>query len=337
MKKSLIALAVMAASGASFAQSSVSVYGLADIWFGSVKVDLPNGSSTTTTKLDSGGVNTSRWGLKGSEDLGGGLKANFKLEQAIALDTGAASGFSRYAYVGFSGGFGEVKLGKTGTAYDEVNGSANAVFNSALSAENFVWTNGTLGGHRGSNDYNWNPANTILYLSPEMSGFSGAFSYSLGENKTATVDAGNITSFNLKYAAGPILAAFAYQSEKATGNADEEKFMQLNGSYSLGVAKVLAAYGKVTKNNTADVNEFQIGVDYSVSPALTLSANFASSTSDSYKGAPEEKRSGFGIAAAYSLSKRTFVYGGYNGATNDNGGGGDTKVGLLAVGVQHNF
>ncbi|MBV5298281.1 MAG: porin, partial [Rhodoferax sp.] len=154
MKKSLIALAVMAASGASFAQSSVSVYGLADIWFGSVKVDLPNGSSTTTTKLDSGGVNTSRWGLKGSEDLGGGLKANFKLEQAIALDTGAASGFSRYAYVGFSGGFGEVKLGKTGTAYDEVNGSANAVFNSALSAENFVWTNGTLGGHRGSNDYN---------------------------------------------------------------------------------------------------------------------------------------------------------------------------------------
>ena len=67
MKKSLIALAVLAASGAAFAQSNVTLYGIADVWFGSVKTDDGRGTSVSTTKLDSGGVSGSRWGVKGSE------------------------------------------------------------------------------------------------------------------------------------------------------------------------------------------------------------------------------------------------------------------------------
>ena len=73
MKKSLIALAVLAASGAAMAQSSVTLYGIADVWFGGLKADQQAGNPDRVTKLDSGGVNTSRWGLKGSDDLGGGL------------------------------------------------------------------------------------------------------------------------------------------------------------------------------------------------------------------------------------------------------------------------
>jgi len=105
MKKSLIALAVMAAAGAASAQSSVQLYGIVDIWFGSVKDGV---GAQSETKLDAGGVNGNRFGLKGSEDLGGGLKANFQLEQGFNMDDGSAvasTAFNRQAWVGLSGGF----------------------------------------------------------------------------------------------------------------------------------------------------------------------------------------------------------------------------------------
>jgi predicted porin len=132
MKKSLIALAVMAASGASFAQSTVSLYGIADAWVGRTTAT----GAPSQVKLDSGGVSGSRFGFKGSEDLGGGLKANFLLEQGFNLDDGtqanATQMFSRQAYLGFSGGFGEVKLGKVFSAYDDISGMTNAAFDSAF-------------------------------------------------------------------------------------------------------------------------------------------------------------------------------------------------------------
>jgi predicted porin len=187
MKKNLIALAVLAASGASFAQSSVTVYGLVDVAFASVDT---NGLKQLS--VNSGGFNTSRFGFRGTEDLGGGLKANFLLEQGINVDNGSVNGtnvsaggtdtsttqaFSRQSYVGFSGGFGEVKLGKMFTAYDDISGAANAAFDSNLFAPvNGVWT---------SVGYNDRPGNSVYYASPAFSGVSGAVSYSLGENKSA--------------------------------------------------------------------------------------------------------------------------------------------------------
>ncbi|MDD5031109.1 MAG: porin, partial [Rhodoferax sp.] len=158
MKKSLIALAVLAAAGAASAQSTATVYGLADVWFGNVKTDNGAGVTTSTTQLTSGGVNTSRWGLKGSEDLGGGLKANFKLEQGFTLDNGAAKNaakaFDRVAQVGVSGGFGAVDIGLTWTAFDDIAGASATVFNSALAPANNVFT---------TTAYTGNPGNTIRY------------------------------------------------------------------------------------------------------------------------------------------------------------------------------
>jgi len=199
MKKNLIALAVLAASGAAFAQSNVTLYGVADIWFGQT-----SGTGVESqTVLQSGGVSGSRWGVKGSEDLGGGLKANFLLEQGFSIDTGAGAAgqaFSRQSYVGFSGGFGEVKLGKMWTAYDDISGAGNSAFDSAL-APSGIWK---------STGYNANPANSMYYASPSMSGFSGAISYSLGENKTAAADAGNVTSVHVKYEGGPVYVGLGF-------------------------------------------------------------------------------------------------------------------------------
>lgn len=335
MKKSLIALAVMAVSGASFAQSSVSLYGIADVWLGRTTAS----NSASQVKLDSGGVSQSRFGFKGSEDLGGGLKANFLLEQGFNLDDGTQAAanqmFSRQAYVGFSGGFGEVKLGKVFSAYDDISGMTNAAFDSALSPQNNVWA---------STGYQGNPANTLYYASPAFSGFSGALSYSLGENKTTTVDAGAVTSFHAKYEGGPIYAGLAYQTEKANGAATSVAFTRLNASYDFGVAKALVGYGR-TKDAAfgatagvatpgAEVTEWQLGADVPVTAALTVSGGIARSADNVIAG--DAVRKGYSLAASYSLSKRTSVYTGYQSTTKTLAGV-DTDSSLLAVGMRHAF
>ncbi|GAB4215969.1 MAG: porin [Rhodoferax sp.] len=323
MKKSLIAMAVLAASGASFAQSSVTLYGIADIWFGQTS----GTGQTTQTVLESGGVSGSRWGLKGSEDLGGGLKANFLLEQGVKLDTGAGAAgqaFSRQSYVGFSGGFGEVKLGKIWTAYDDISGAANAAFDSALAPVSNVWL---------STGYNANPANGIYYVSPDFGGFTAALSYALGEDKTATLSASSVLALNAQYNKGALYAGFAYQEEKPQGDGEKTKFTRLNGTYDFGMAKALVGYGK-KKAGQAETTEWELGADVPVSSALTLSGGFARSSDNAAAG--DAVRKGYGFAAAYSLSKRTTAYGGFQKATTTVANV-DTDAKVFAVGVKHVF
>ena len=353
MKKTIIALAVLAASAASgiaSAQSTVTLYGLADVYVGSIKPLPVAGASTSVRKtvIDSGGFNGSRFGLKGSEDLGGGLKANFVLEGGYDISTGAANSyvspynftnagagvtsnatFGRNAWVGLSSGFGEVKLGNMWTPYDEVKGSGAGAFDANIFAPaNTVWL---------SNGHEVNPGNAIYFATPTISGFSAAGMVSFGENKTATINAGGIGSMNVQFATGPVAVAFAYQIEKQGGATATEpnkvKFTQLNGSYNLGAAKLLAAYGNV-KVGGFKTNEFQIGVDVPLGSVLTVSGGFASSKTKSTAGA-ESKRSGFGLAAKYDISKRTFLYTGLQLAKQKEGT--ETKTNTFAAGVQHKF
>ncbi len=344
MKKSLIALAVMAAAGAASAQSSVQLYGIADLWFGSVKSEGiahnldandkydPTYDGVRQTVLESGGVNTSRWGIKGSEDLGGGLKANFKLEQGFYMDDGAVkngTGFTRQAYVGLSGGFGEVQLGKVWSAYDDVSGAQTAVFDSALS--------GTVGvfASTGYQDYN---NNGIKYISPNFSGFTFGASYALGEDKTATESAGSITAFNVQYANGPVAVAVGYQTEEEAGNPVSTDFTRIGGSYDFGVAKLLASYGKAENKNFGEATEYQIGVDVPLASNIILSANYATSEDESVAGVKGDERQGFGAAVAYVLSKRTMVYGGFRqNTTDDNTGKEIGKTTVYAIGLNHKF
>ena len=359
MKKTIIALAVLAASAASgiaSAQSTVTLYGLADVYVGSTTTkQSPRGGASTSerkTVIDSRGFNGSRFGLKGSEDLGGGLKANFLLEGGYDISTGAANSyvspynftgpvgdrkgvesnatFGRNAWVGVSSGFGEVKLGNMWTPYDEVKGSGAGAFDAFIFAPaKNVWV---------SNDYKFNPGNAIYYSTPTIGGFSAAGMVSFGENKTSTINAGGIGSMNVQFASGPVAVAFAYQIEKQGGATATEpnkvKFTQLNGSYDLGAAKLLAAYGNV-KVGGLKTNELQIGVDVPLGSVLTVSGGFASSKTKSTAGA-ESKRSGFGLAAKYYISKRTFLYTGLQLA-KEKDATGEAKINTFATGVQHKF
>jgi predicted porin len=246
MKKTLIALAALGAMvGAAHAQSSVTLYGKLDI--GLIRADS-NGKQWT---MESGNFSGSRWGLMGSEDLGGGLKANFQLEQGFRLDNGAAAAagqqFSRNSWVGLSGGWGEVRVGKPWTAYDDVSGAINAMWDSTFSVENnFFATTG----------YSANPGNTIRYSTPSLGGFVGSVSYTLDENKGTNLD---VTSLSLAYANGPIAAGFGYQVE-SQGALPDLKFTRLSASYDFGPAVLKGLYGQ-GKQGAQKVNEYSIGVD----------------------------------------------------------------------------
>jgi predicted porin len=346
MKKSLVALAVLAASGAAMAQSSVTLYGILDVWMGQATVEAGGAASVTKTLEQSGGVNGSRWGMKGSEDLGGGLKAIFDLQSGFSLDTGASGQggllFGRQAWVGFSSDMGTVKVGRIATPYYDLDGAADAVLNSALSATNTIFR--TAGGSDaaipGVSTYAARFNNAFRYDSPNMSGVTASVEYGLTENKSATVSPGSNTSFGLNYAGGPVTAYFAYQAEKLTSTTVETKYTRLGGSYNLGVATLKALYGKagnVANVSGADTTEYSLGADFPVSSAFVLSANIAKSDDNSVLSAGNQKRSAMGLGGAYTLSKRTWFYGGYVSSKQTKDATPDTKVSALAVGVQHRF
>jgi predicted porin len=152
-KKNLIAVAALATLAVSAqAQSSVTLYGNVDAGLAYVKVKQA-GNSDTTTAVESSILTESFFGLKGQEDLGGGLKAIFKLESFIDVDTGATTAgnfFGKNAYVGLAGDFGTVKLGnqeslfKTEAAAFDAFGVSPVLAVSKLFVDSESWQN-TIG------------------------------------------------------------------------------------------------------------------------------------------------------------------------------------------------
>ena len=187
MKKSLIALAVLASSGAAMAQSSVSVYGLADVWVGSQKNTTNGVSAGGFNKMASNeGFATSRLGFKGTEDLGGGLKANFQIETNVGFDQPAATSLgNRQAWVGLSGGFGEVQLGRVWTPYDDTRALINDTFNANFASSFNVWEG-----------YFDRTSNGIRYNTPSFSGFSAGV-VGFGGNFFGSNISGLFTSGNM--------------------------------------------------------------------------------------------------------------------------------------------
>ena len=323
MKKSLIALAVLGSvAGFAQAQSSVTLYGIADVWVGSEKAGL---NAASVTKVGSGGFNGSRFGLTGSEDLGGGLKAVFKLEQGFNIDTGTQSiggtAFGRQAFVGLSGGFGTVTFGNVWSAMDDVIGAANGAFDSAFSP--LYSMSGSV-----HNTYVDRPRNAMKYAAA-FGGFSAAAVVGLDENAAVSE---NVVDFNLGYGAGPLGVSFAHQ---ISNNVTDTKRTLLNGSYDLGAAKLLATVGQV-KTGVNKSTDLQFGVDVPLSTALTLSGSIARTKDNAALG--DGKRTGAGLAAKYALSKRTFTYAGITKVTGKTGAGvKNSENRLYALGLQHSF
>jgi predicted porin len=328
MKKSLVALAALAVVGAASAQSSVTLYGVVD-------AGVSRATGTKVQMMGSTGLNngTSRFGFKGSEDLGGGLKANFNLEAGFDPENGASgfSGgqlFSRAANVSLAGAFGEFRMGRSltpsfyGVAAWELTGTAN--YSVVASQFNFAGA-----GPRQSSQF--------MYVSPSFSGFSGSLAYTAKQdNGTAAVGAtvanigGVVTAVpavpavaglakvdaNLIYANGPVTAALSYnkvQTVKAN--------YALGGKYDFGKFQVAASAQDPAGNDKG----FTLGAGANLGP-VALVVDIARDTF--------YKDTNVLLEAKYPLSKRTFAYAAY---VNDGAGKNVTKARGASLGLRHNF
>ncbi|MFN3830559.1 MAG: porin, partial [Tepidimonas ignava] len=170
------------------------------------------------------------------------------------LDNGAAGpGFDRQTYLSLSGGFGEIKLGKIWTAYDDIGGATDAAFNArVLGPVALIF--------QSQYEYTGNPNNGFYYASPSFGGFSGAISTNLREGTANS----RVSAFHVKYEGGPLFVALGYQDDELIN----EKYTRIGASYDLGVAKLLGTYGRA-KN--ADVDEWSIGADVPVATNLVVS------------------------------------------------------------------
>lgn len=333
MKAKLIALAAMAVSGAALAQSSVTVYGRMDLSVGSEKNQLAN---TSTSKVFSGNLTTSRLGFRGTEDLGGGLKAIFQIETAISADApGTTTLGDRHAIVGLSGGFGTVKLGRTETVYKDIYDLAvsSNVFDSKFTPNETVYAETTAGGLNG---FSSRRDNQIRYESPSFSGFTFGVSFAMDEQASPVKQ--DVTAYNLRYKAGALDVGLGYQEQKNNSTpANDREYTALSGAYNFGVARVSAGYQNTkTGANTKD-NEYSIGVNVPMDK-FNFSVGYANSKSKNAAGATTGKGSGFGLGVTYSLSKRTTAYAGWRDTSRKTAAGVKTAdERLYAAGIRHDF
>ncbi|MRW89290.1 porin [Duganella sp. FT80W] len=354
MKKSsstLAVLALCAAAGGAQAQSNVQVYGLLDMGLETANNQNANGNSLT--RVISGGMNTSRWGLRGSEDLGGGLKAVFNLEGGILMDTGAQDGalFKRQANVGLEGSFGRVVLGRSfTTVYDTV-----ITFDPMGFAPFYSWS--TSGPATGPSKYGFTTQydNIIKYAGTFGDWKIGA-NYAAGEQTTGAQDSAKV-GFSTVYKVGGANLMATWERNNgntvvATGNRDKNTVWHVGGNYETGPLKfwlVMRDYKLAAgKAATADVaaNTTWGGVAYKLDPATTLTGAVYHINVKNVAAGTDADPTMYVLRYRYALSKRTDLHvtaayakaknGQLTGLSRDDAAYGNSQHGLT-VGMQHRF
>ena len=351
MNKKLFALALVSAASAASAQSSVTLYGLVDASVESVKT---NGS---VLRVSSDNLAASRFGLKGAEDLGGGLKAIFNIEASLKTDTGAADTsrfFGRQAWVGFNGGFGELRLGRTDSSIGALAGSS-----SILGAQDY--DDFKIAGTLAAVKYR-RVDNSITYALPKLvEGLSAQVQYSTAAGATgasttvggvgmesAADKTGRLYGLNVQYAAGAFGAGAAYLEAKANNAGAKEKSALAYLSYDFTAAKLTGYYNR----NASGVGLAGARELYGARLDLPLGNAFAMQASVSRARDWKDVRNDadatiVALKGIYSLSKRTSVYALATTVSNDDksaiavgsgvtGVAGERSSGL-ALGVTHKF
>jgi predicted porin len=343
----------LAATGA-FAQSSVTLYGIVDLGYQSTKATV--GADTVKQAAMANGTQSgSRVGFKGTEDLGGGLKANFVIEAGIKPDEGDMEfgKSNRQSYVGLEGGFGTLNLGRQYTLHHSNQGAGD------------LFGNVSNAGYIGGLDSLVRASNAFTYTSPSFSGFTVAAQMGLGEtvtSATVTEKANELTAFRLAYANGPVAAGFAHETVKnATAAISEIKFAglavasdidglavdkrvasNLFASYDLGVAKV--AFVNNNSKFTVDgdgsakwkANTLTASVPMG---AATLLAGFGNGKITADGETDSIKAKAYQLGASYALSKRTnvFAFTGQTKLSYSADAAATGKVTQTTVGVRHSF
>ena len=324
MKKHLIAAAVAGALAVP-AMAQVTVGGLVEVNYASTDND---GATEDTSKLGTSRHNSSNLKFTGSEDLGGGMKAGFRLEMRLdpvngdVVGNGANEMFERGAEVSLEGGFGKIQLGK----FDHAGGENNdqAYFGSAGLGNQMLI--------EGAVEIGSDADGTIAYTTPALGGFRVNVTHSVPDNSSSTAGDTNthdgITTYQLSGSvAGMTLKLGAGEEKETTGT--KTKVQAVSVGYDFGMAKASLAYQKADVAGV-DLKFTGLNVSVPIGDGLTLAGMYH--TYDTASDATDYKEMQVGLVKA--LSKRTNVIAAYQ-SQNKGTGGEDFKVTSLSI--AHSF
>ncbi len=340
MKLKLVAFAVAAAAaGAVSAQTAnVTLYGVLDTYVESARVSGGAAALTnrgSTLRMSAGGLSGSRWGVRGSESLGGGMNAIFTLEGGFNSDVGSLGQggllFGRRAFVGVTGGFGQVTLGRDYAPNFWVQCNSDDSFGGCLTSWSFVGN--AMTGFANSLRQN----NQLSYKTPNMGGLTSQVAWSFGESAVGT-NAGRTFGFNVEYKAGPLYAGVGYSDQKNAAGTASDKQTIVGATYNAGVVYVGGTYAQHKTTTGAKVKA------YALSGTVPVGASRLGLQLGQAKSGAAKARS-VAFIAENDLSKRTTVYGAFGQSKNSGlsvGMGGATPLldqtgRSLAVGLRHRF
>ncbi|WP_434064079.1 porin [Roseateles aquae] len=312
MKKIAIVAALAALSASAFAQSSVTLWGRLNTSVESIK----EGTNSRVVKMVN---NNSRLGFKGTEDLGGGLKASFALEHGLNSDDGKATNaafWNREASVQLAGSFGAVRLGKwTPGSYFATADYVSMHNHDTGNSEDKLYSGA-----------GFTTTNKIGYFTPNIDGFSGEVAVHLGEGaageKRSTDLAGN-------YDQGPLHLGAGYSEQ------GDAKQWGARALYELGEITIGGYYQRADEGaaGTKAYNIYRLAAMYTMG-ASEFHVNFGSAANNSTVAGVDTSGKQFTLAYNYNLSKRTKVYGFYTNLDKKINSG---DLSSLAVGIRHNF
>lgn len=360
MQKKLIALAVagLVAAPAFAATSNVDVYGQMDFSVNYANSDAP--AAVDDTDMVTGKSNASRIGFKGSEDLGGGMKALWQIETEFLSGSNnntATYGSLRNTFVGLGGGFGTVLMGRHDTPYKLATGKLD-IFADSVGDYNAII--GAEDGSFGSSLFDLRVDQTVAYITPTFSGFHGAIAYvSLKNNETlATDEDQSAWSVMGMYDNGPLFASLAYEKHNgmvaAAAPVDADAW-KIGLGYTFGNAKIGAIYESKDEGGAAatvtDHKAWWLGGQYTMGN-IALKAAYGNRDDSDVAGAADGGEM-WALGVDYMMSKRTKAYIAYAKTDNDaagntvlfgtdatvNGTGGvaGNSASIISVGVRHSF
>jgi predicted porin len=351
MNKKLLTLAVGAAlaAGMSVAQAEVAVYGKAHVSIDMIDNDA--GSEQTFVS-----DNSSRFGVRASEDIGGGLKALAQWEIGARTDIASPLSTNRNSFLGLgSDAFGTIRVGKYDTPYKDI-GRKTDLFNERVGD-----TRNVIGLGSADGAFDARPSNMVRYDSPSFSGLQVALLHKSGAEETSQNGAGAATtpvdtgarynSASVSYQGGPLFAAFGYETHDAAGS-DDETGMRLGVGFKSGALTVNALYETIEDVGGvagADGDVYGVGAAFKFGNA-TAKAQYFISEPD-VAGADSNLMA---VGLDYAFSKTVTAYVAYAQVDNDpgadnnvasaNGGHGDTLAvaagttpSAFSVGMEMNF
>lgn len=320
MNKKLLVAAIGAAiaAGPMLAQAEVKLYGHAHM-----SVDMVNWDDTGAAVTDDGmfvSTNSSRFGIRASEDVGGGLKATAQYEFLFGQDTTNSPTTNRDNYIGLEGGFGALRLGQIDTATKDIGGIADLFYREQLGESRSVI-------NRGNADAR--VSNGIHYFSPDFGGVTFKLQYGADEGTDL-----NQMAANVRYSAGPLALGLGYLTTEAADPAEDTDVLRFAVKYDLGGGFTVAALWQdvsaINGVDGADQSSYGIGASFKTGNNVFKAQYYVA---DEIDGADETGGDLMAIGWDHLFSKTVKGYITYAATSNDDatnffriGGNGHASV-----------